>query len=128
MEKKEIKEVENYSKVVKDINFISRPGKKRKNYYLHIVLINGSATDIFMDPAEFEAIKVLQNLKGQAVKDKKIVRETSVEEETNVTKEYICVRVELMDGTIFRYFLGRAFEIVLKAVYEDYLQKQKVNK
>ena len=86
MEKKEIKEVENYSKVVKDINFISRPGKKRKNYYLHIVLINGSATDIFMDPAEFEAIKVLQNLKGQAVKDKKIVRETSVEEETNVTK------------------------------------------
>lgn len=105
--------MEDLNKVVKSIDFLSKQGTKGKNYFCKLTLINDSSTEMYIDKELAQAIIYLKNQNnGQAFKRKELVKEVS--EKTG--KEYCCVLVELVDGSIFRFFPKFAFNIIINGL------------
>ena len=59
------------------------------------------------------------------IKSKELVEEVSLDEEGNVVSKYICVKYELVDGTIFRFFPERTQTIIIENMYKLYKKNSK---
>lgn len=110
------------SKVLKDITLVAKKGKNGKIYYVKVDLINGSSTEIFCEKEFVEAVKVLKDMYKEPIKKKILVEETS--EDKGVV--YTCVLIELADGSEFRWFPKRAFNIIINALYQKLENENKV--
>jgi len=116
------------NKIVKSIGFRSQKSNKGGvSHKLVLELINESKTEIFVNADEYEAIKTLKSMGIEPIKSKELVEEES---ENNEGKLYCCVKLVLLDDSVFRYFPARAFGIVINAVYNKYISslKQEKNK
>ena len=109
------------NKVCKEIKLISKPGRNKKNYYVKCELTNGSSTEMFCEQEFYDAIKVLKEIYGEPIKRKELVEELSEKSDTY----YTCVLIELCDGTVFRFFPKRAFDIIVNALYSKFEQENK---
>lgn len=110
------------NKVLKEITLVAKKGKNGKNYFVKVELINGSSTEIFTEKEFVEAVKVMKDIYKEPIKRKILVEETSEDKGVN----YTCVLIELADGSEFRYFPKRAFNIIINALYQKLESENKI--
>ena len=119
IDEKNIKELVDYSPIVKRIRFV--PVKTRFNTYYNLTIDIDGVTGL-TTRGDVELVRYMQTcekLGKKAVKFNKLVKETSD------GKEYTCVKFVLSDDKVFRYFVNRADVSTIEIVYEDYMQKSK---
>lgn len=59
------------------------------------------------------------------IKSKALVEELSIDEEGNVSGKYICIKYELTDGNIFRFFPSRSQLIIIENLYKFWKNNHK---
>lgn len=59
------------------------------------------------------------------IKSKQLVEEIKVDDEGNETGIYVCIKYELTDGNVFRFFFERPQLIVIDNLYKLYKKNQK---
>ena len=59
------------------------------------------------------------------IKSKQLVEEIKVDDEGNETGTYVCIKYELTDGNVFRFFFERPQLIVIDNLYKLYKKNQK---
>ena len=108
------------NKIVKAIRFrqvrTSRGGYK---YTLLLELVNDKSGEMSVDKDDFSLMTLLKEIYGEAIVKKDLVEEFS---ETN-DSTYVCVRIELVDGTVRRYFPSSSFNKIIDLTYNIF-QKQ----
>ena len=101
------------NKLVKDITLVAKKGKSGMNHFVKVELTNKSSTELFCDKEFIQAVKVFKDIYDQPIKTKMLVEEYSEEKDI----KYTCVLIVLADGTEFRFFPRRAFNIIVNALY-----------
>ena len=112
------------NKLLKEITLNARKGKKGTNYLLKVELKNGSSTEIFCEKEFVDAVKVLKDIYKEPIKRKVLIEETSKKREDDY--QYVCILIELADGSEFRFFPKRAFNIIINALYQKLENENKV--
>lgn len=122
--------------ITKDIKIIRKKNKSNGNisYKLLLELIGGYSTEIPMINEDIQLINLLKSIGFEnPVKSYALVEETS----KDTQEKYICVRVDLADDTVLRYFLpktdsGFRFKVIIEKLLDFTLkqnsEKQKTNK
>lgn len=113
-------DLRNLDSLVKDITLVAKKGKTGINHFVKVDLVNGSSTELFCDKEFVQAVKVFKDIYDQPIKTKKLVEEYSEEKD----KIYTCILIVLADGSEFRYFPKRAFNIIVNALYSKMQNKK----
>ena len=116
-------ELRDLNKLVSNITLVAKKGKNGVNHFVKVDLINKSTTELFCDKEFIQAVKVFKEIYNEPIKTKMLVEEYSEEKDI----KYTCILIVLADGTEFRFFPKRAFNIIVNALYSK-LEKEKKEK
>lgn len=121
----EIKIRKDLNEIVERIGFATIKSSYGTRHPLRVVLKDGSVTGKVLDIRDkdgvYDAIQSYQLLgEKDFVKRKELVEELSIDEEGNASGSYICVKYELADGNIFRFFFERPQQIIIENLYKLY--------
>jgi len=117
-----IKVLRDYATIIKNIGLV--PIKTKYSTFFNVqVQFNGVSTIIKTrcDDDLVNYVKTCTELKKQALKEKALVQEENQES----GKIYTCVKLTLTNGKIFRYFVSRADESTIEAIFDDFQEKSK---
>ena len=128
MEKIEVRK--DLNEIVKNVCFAEVKSSYGTRHPLRIRLEDGTAqgkTLEFRDKdGVYDAIQSYVTLgEKDFIKSKQLVEEIKVDEEGNETGKYVCIKYELADGNVFRFFPERPQLIVIDNLYKLYKKNQK---
>ncbi len=115
MSEEKIETLLNYKAIVKDIVLVPTKTKSFTFYQFKVILQAGNANtaiQLRVDDKFVNMVSTANKLGLKLVKNKELVREQS-----GTKPAYVCLRVELYDGKMFRFFIDRADEVTIDMLY-----------
>lgn len=121
---------EDLNEIVKKIGFAEIRSSYGTRHPLRVIIENGTPTGKTLEIRDkdgvYDAIESYRILgEKDYIKSKELVEEISTDAEGNETKPYVCIKYELNDGNIFRFFLERSQQIIVDNMYKLYKKNQK---
>lgn len=118
------------NEIVKKIGFGTVKSNYSTRHPLRVILEDGTSQGKILEFRDsdgvYDAVQSYQSLGvTDFIKSKELVEETSVDEDGTVTGKYICVKYELVDGNIFRFFPSRTQNIIIENLYKLYKKNHK---
>ena len=128
MEKIEVRN--DLNEIVKSINFVEVKSSYGTRHPLRIRLDDGTAQGKSLEIRDkdgvYDAIQSYVTLgEKDFIKSKQLIEETKVDEEGNESSKYVCIKYELNDGNVFRFFPERPQLIVIDNLYKLYKKNHK---
>lgn len=118
------------NEIVKSIGFAEVKTSYGTRHPLRIRLKDGTnqgkAFELRDKDGVYDAIQSYVTLgEKDFIKSKQLVEEIKVDDEGSETGTYVCIKYELTDGNIFRFFFERPQLIVIDNLYKLYKKNQK---
>lgn len=118
------------NEIVKKIGFGTVKSNYGTRHPLRVILEDGTSQGKILEFRDsdgvYDAVQSYQSLGvTDFIKSKELVEETSFDEDGTVTGKYICVKYELVDGNIFRFFPSRTQNIIIENLYKLYKKNLK---
>lgn len=99
---------EDLNDMVKEIKWNVQETKYGIRYFCNVKLFNDEIIEFSDKNGVYEVLKSYSKCgEKDFVKSRKLVEEFKVDDSGSVVSTYICLRYELVDGTIFKLFLTK---------------------
>lgn len=122
----ELKVRKDLNEIVKEIGFKEEKNRFGVRRFVNVVLFNGKAIQFKDTEGKFDLFQSYKDC-GQTdfIKSKELIDEIKTNEEGEPVGIYTCVKYELTDGSIHRFFAGRFVDDKIISNYYELYKKEK---